>query len=582
MSNLLISVRIGLLVGSLLLLAVFLSGFGYNGATNVGQTFRDYRSVARTQMLAANISEDLAQARMAGLKLRLTGDYSFESEVVSNIDEIATAVESISTIVQAEDVRQTLTTLTDDIELYRQRFLQGMAMQDLAARETFFREQLDVIGPMVAGALDKVQNELEATQNTIGPKGDRQVTDITDTLLWTSLIAVLVGGVLAFFMSRSITLPLTGITDRMTYLAETGDTSKLTEGTKRGDEIGKMAKALEAFRLSLVEKQKADQRQRELEEQAERQRMEQEEILRQREKEKMAREAEMAEQQLQERQALRERLSKQFEQEFKTTVEALARSSLAMADVASDMMNVASATTDESQTANASAESSALQVSEVSTATTQMSAATQEISRQVTKTSQATHEAAGVTNDSANRIASLNEAATRITQVVSLISDIAEQTNLLALNATIEAARAGEAGKGFAVVASEVKSLAVQTASATQEISDQVTGMRTAVEETVASMSTISQQVETISDIASGVASAVEEQTSTVDQIAHNSSGAAQETDKVATAIGHVREQAEKTGSQARSVFDSAKSMTTETSQLLRRVDEFMEKLAQA
>ena len=83
------------------------------------------------------------------------------------------------------------------------------------------------------------------------------------------------------------------------------------------------------------------------------------------------------------------------------------------------------------------------------------------------------------------RINALSQAASRIGDVVKLITAIAEQTNLLALNATIEAARAGEAGRGFAVVASEVKALAAQTAKATDEIGTQIAGMQTATAESV-------------------------------------------------------------------------------------------------
>ncbi|MFX7540851.1 methyl-accepting chemotaxis protein, partial [Acinetobacter baumannii] len=85
----------------------------------------------------------------------------------------------------------------------------------------------------------------------------------------------------------------------------------------------------------------------------------------------------------------------------------------------------------------------------------------------------------------------LAQAANRIGDVVELINNIAGQTNLLALNATIEAARAGEAGRGFAVVASEVKALAEQTAKATGEISQQISGMQAETEQSVAAIKEI-------------------------------------------------------------------------------------------
>ena len=101
------------------------------------------------------------------------------------------------------------------------------------------------------------------------------------------------------------------------------------------------------------------------------------------------------------------------------------------------------------------------------------------------------------------RIGKLSRAAQEIGDVVKLITAIAEQTNLLALNATIEAARAGEAGRGFAVVASEVKSLASQTAKATDEISSHILGMQGATQELVAAIKEIGGTIAQISDIAS-------------------------------------------------------------------------------
>ena len=108
-----------------------------------------------------------------------------------------------------------------------------------------------------------------------------------------------------------------------------------------------------------------------------------------------------------------------------------------------------------------------------------------EISRQVHESSVIAGEAVRQAEKTDARINALSEAATRIGNVVKLITDIAEQTNLLALNATIEAARAGEAGRGFAVVASEVKTLATQTAKATEDISEQIAEMQAATREFV-------------------------------------------------------------------------------------------------
>ncbi len=121
----------------------------------------------------------------------------------------------------------------------------------------------------------------------------------------------------------------------------------------------------------------------------------------------------------------------------------------------------------------------------VASATEELASSVNEISRQVQESARMANEAVDQARTTNDRVSELSKAAARIGDVVELINTIAGQTNLLALNATIEAARAGEAGRGFAVVASEVKALAEQTAKATGEIGQQITGIQAATQESV-------------------------------------------------------------------------------------------------
>ena len=148
-------------------------------------------------------------------------------------------------------------------------------------------------------------------------------------------------------------------------------------------------------------------------------------------------------------------------------------------------------------------------------------------------------------------IGSLSQAAERIGAVVRLIADIAGKTNLLALNATIEAARAGEAGKGFAVVAGEVKALAAQTANATEEISQQIAGLRGATEAAVTAVDEIGHTLDDVAQVAVSVAAAIEEQNAATKEIARNVTESGSAVQEVTSRIAEVSAEARTTGEQA-------------------------------
>ena len=150
-----------------------------------------------------------------------------------------------------------------------------------------------------------------------------------------------------------------------------------------------------------------------------------------------------------------------------------------------------------------------------------------EISRPITEASRVSAMAVEEAARTGGIVTHLADAAKRIGEVVSLISNIAGQTNLLALNATIKSARAGEAGKGFAVVAGEVKSLASQTAKATEEIAAQIASVQGVTTEAVAAIESISKTIGQINHISAAIAGAAEQQNAVARDISSNMQSAA-------------------------------------------------------
>jgi methyl-accepting chemotaxis protein len=224
----------------------------------------------------------------------------------------------------------------------------------------------------------------------------------------------------------------------------------------------------------------------------------------------------------------------------------------------------------------AASEEASANVQSVASATEELSSSVTEISRQVQESARMANEAVDQARKTNDRVGELSKAATRIGDVVELINTIAGQTNLLALNATIEAARAGEAGRGFAVVASEVKALAEQTAKATGEIGQQISGIQAATQESVGAIKEISGTIEKLSEISSTIAAAVEEQGAATQEISRNVQQAAQGTHQVSAHITDVQRDASETGSASSHVLSAAQSLAGESDHLKKQVDNFL------
>jgi methyl-accepting chemotaxis protein len=381
---------------------------------------------------------------------------------------------------------------------------------------------------------------------------DKVAADATSTydfslmLVATILgLAIIVGSAVGLYLIRDVSSGIASIVKPMQALGA-GDLTADIPHRGEKTEIGAMADTLQVFKDELIAKKAAD--------------------------EAAAQDAEAKI----ERGRRVDNVTREFETMIGEIVNTVSAASSQLESSAGTLSSTAERSNQLATTVAAASEEASTNVQSVASATEELSSSVNEISRQVQESARMANEAVGQARKTNERVSELSKAAARIGDVVELINTIAGQTNLLALNATIEAARAGEAGRGFAVVASEVKALAEQTAKATGEIGQQITGIQSATHESVGAIKEISVTIERLSEISSTIAAAVEEQGAATQEISRNVQQAAQGTQQVSSNITDVQRGASETGSASSQVLSAAQMLSGDSSRLKAEVSKFL------
>jgi methyl-accepting chemotaxis protein len=414
-----------------------------------------------------------------------------------------------------------------------------------------------VVAPTEAAMQGALKQFSQATDRTNTAKA-AVIAATTATITWIAigLASFLVVGlaVLAYvIVARSVVRPLKSLTGAMGELAE-GNFGIVLPGLDRKDEIGDMAHAVETFKIKAAEKAHDEA----------------EAKIKQDQVAAKQRKADMI------------KLADDFESAVGQIVETVSSSSTVLEASAGTLTSTAERAQELTRMVATASEDASTNVQSVASATEEMASSVNEISRQVQESARIANDAVDQARKTNDRVSELSKAAARIGDVVELINNIAGQTNLLALNATIEAARAGEAGRGFAVVASEVKALAEQTAKATGEIGQQITGIQAATQDSVNAIKEISGTIEKLSEISSTIAAAVEEQGAATRQISRNVQQATQGTQQVSANITDVQRGASETGSASSRVLSAAQSLSGDSNRLKLEVGKFLSSIRAA
>ncbi|WP_247712665.1 methyl-accepting chemotaxis protein [Qipengyuania xiapuensis] len=503
------------------------------------------QAIAVASELKVNAADGVVETQfyaLSGEREALEAGSEANKRARRNLNELETTVSELlpSELDTIRELRVQLNIFEEDIQKSA-RATDGEQLRDIAMQAVVDGQAFDTIATELRDALIAHGAASDAASETV------------ITWLFVAFFSVAGLGIALILattkvISRDVTRTVGRLTEVSTQLAE-GDKHVHIPALTRRDELGDLARSLDIFRESAFRI---------------------EEFANEREAMRSERRAEL------------EKLATTFEATVGEVVNGVAAASTQLNTTASSMASSAEQATQQTGAVSQSMEAASGGVTAAAAASDEFAMSIGEISRQASHSAELARKAADDAEGADETISTLAASADQVGQIVELIQSIAQRTNLLALNASIEAARGGEAGRGFAVVASEVKELAAQTSRATEEVAEQIRNMQNSTGASVNALRSIGEQIKQLESTAISIASAVDQQSVAGQDLARSIDLAARSTDEVEVNIVQVREASLATGAAASQVLGSADALESQASVLRSQVDQFLQKVRAA